>query len=338
MVREERELQKAFSAKEKFETLLTNLDELKTEESIPDDLFNSMKTEYQQSLKQAIETINQVKEKLKGDVRAEEINIQRYNQELQNLNTRFKVGEISSENLQKSEQRIQRRLQRSLDFVEELKRLQASQSSVDVGGYVDTKAGGMTGRVPLGGSLTFSSVSVPRMDNVVSTIQGTSMTDFSEFRADLNEILESPLNLIGPAGGLVFFISIFMPWISMATSFLPGLRAASSSLAALASLSSGVGLLVLIEVIAAIVAIGSIFLARENARGIILAAIGVTTLVISVLLFPAAINSHIASLSGGLLSSADIASLIDIKYCIGYFVNIIGSLVMLVGGVLVLGE
>jgi hypothetical protein len=210
MVREERELQKAFSEKEKFEKLLTNLDELKTEESIPDDLFNSMKAEYQQSLKQAIETINQVKEKLRGDIQAEEIKIQRYNQELQNLDTRFKVGEISSENLQKNEQRIQRRLQRSLDFVEEINRLQASQSSIDVGGYVDTKAGRMAGGIPLGGSLTFSTVSAPRMDSVLSNIQEASMTDFSEFRSDLNEILESPLNLIGPAGGLIFFISIFV--------------------------------------------------------------------------------------------------------------------------------
>ncbi|NMA88475.1 MAG: CdvA-like protein [Methanoculleus bourgensis] len=318
MVREERELQRAFSTKEKFEKLLANLDELKVEESIPDDLFNSMKTEYQQSLKQAIETINQVKKKLEGDVQTEEINIQRYNQELQNLDTRFKVGEITAENLQKAEQRIQRIMQRSLALVEELRRLQASQSSADVGGYIDTKTGGRAGGAPLAGSLTFSTVSAPRMDNIRSAIQGTSITDFSEFRTDLNEILSSPLELIGPTGGLILFISIFLPWIS-ATIF-------SQSLTDLAGLSSGIGLLVLIEVIAAIMGIGSIFLVWENARGIILTAIGAITLVMAVILIPALFDSYVGS---GIFSSV---------VGIGYYVNIIGSIIMLAGGVMALGK
>lgn len=318
MVREEHELQRAFSTKEKFEKLLANLDELKVEESIPDDLFNSMKTEYQQSLKQAIETINQVKKKLEGDIQTEEINIQRYDQELQNLDTRFKVGEITAENLQKAEQRIQRIMQRSLALVEELRRLQASQSSADVGGYIDTRTGGRAGGAPLAGSLTFSTVSVPRMDNVLSAIQGTSITDFSEFRTDLNEILRSPLDLIGPTGGLILFISIFLPWIS-AMIF-------SQSLTDLAGLSSGIGLLVLIEVIAAIMGIGSIFLVWENARGIILTAIGAITLVIAVILIPALFDSYVGS---GIFSSV---------VGIGYYVNIIGSIIMLAGGVMALGK
>lgn len=318
MVREEHELQRAFSTKEKFEKLLANLDELKVEESIPDDLFNSMKTEYQQSLKQAIETINQVKKKLEGDIQTEEINIQRYNQELQNLDTRFKVGEITAENLQKAEQRIQRIMQRSLALVEELRRLQASQSSADVGGYIDTRTGGRAGGAPLAGSLTFSTVSVPRMDNVLSAIQGTSITDFSEFRTDLNEILRSPLDLIGPTGGLILFISIFLPWIS-AMIF-------SQSLTDLAGLSSGIGLLVLIEVIAAIMGIGSIFLVWENARGIILTAIGAITLVMAVILIPALFDSYVGS---GIFSSV---------VGIGYYVNIIGSIIMLAGGVMALGK
>jgi hypothetical protein len=148
--------------------------------------------------------------------------------------------------------------------------------------------------------------------------------------------LKTDIQSVSGKGG-ADLLRIFIPWISMASSFLPDLKV-SQSLTALASLSSGAGLLVLIEVIAAIVAIGSIFLARENARGIILAAIGVTTLVISVFVFPAAINSFMASQSGGFLSSTDIASLVDLKYSIGYFINIIGSLVMLVGGVMILGE
>lgn len=100
MAREKRELQRAFSIKEKYEGVLANLDVLNAEESIPDDQFNSMKAEYQQSIEQAIETINRVKTKLAEDIQAEETNIQRQNQELQNLKTRFKVGEITADDLQ----------------------------------------------------------------------------------------------------------------------------------------------------------------------------------------------------------------------------------------------
>ena len=133
MVREERELQRAFSTKEKYEKILINLDDLKAQESTPDDLFNSMKIEYQQSIGQAIATIDRVKRKLEGDIQSEEVNMQRLNQELQNLNTRFKVGEITADDLQKAEQRVRGRMQRSQTLINELKRLQASQSSADVG-------------------------------------------------------------------------------------------------------------------------------------------------------------------------------------------------------------
>ena len=321
MLREERELQRAFSVKEKYEKVLANLDDLKVEESVPDDLFDSMKAEYQQSLKQAIETIAQVKRKLAGDVQSEEINVQRQNQELHNLDTRFKVGEITADNLQKAEQRIRRKIQRSQAHLEELKRLQASQSSADVGGYIETKTGRGAGGASLAGSSSSSTVSLPRMGNIFDAIRGTSMTDFTEFRTDLSEIKESPLDLIGSVGGLVLFISIFLPWVSVF------FMQYSQSLMDLARSDGGAGLLILIaiEVIAAIVVIGSTFLAWENARGTTLMVVGVITFVIAVILIPAHIGSY------GVAASA-------IKYCSGYYINIIASLIMLAGGMMTLGK
>lgn len=323
MLREERELQRAFSIKEKYEKILANLDDLKVEESVPDDLFDSMKAEYQQSLKQAIETIAQVKRKLAGDIQSEEINVQRQNQELHNLDTRFKVGEITADNLQKAEQRIRRKIQRSQAHLEELKRLQASQSSADVGGYIETKTGRGAGRASLAGSSS-STVSLPSMGNVFDAIRGTSMTDFTEFRTDLSEIKESPLDLIGSVGGLVLFISIFLPWFSI--SFIRY----SQSLMDLARLDGGAGLLILIaiEVIAAIVVIGSTFLAWENARGTTLMVVGVITFVIAVILIPA----HVA-----FAPVAPMAASV-IKYSSGYYINIIASLIMLAGGMMTLGK
>lgn len=313
MIREERELQRAFSIKEKHEKLLANLDALKARESTPDDLFNSMKTEYQQSMEQAIEAINRVKKKLAADIQAEEINIQRQNQELQTLNTRFKVGELTADNLQKAEQRIQRKVQRSQAHIEDLKRLQASQSSADVGGYIDTKVG-TTGS----SSISFATVSIPQMDHVLSAIRGTSITDFSEFRTDVNEILKSPLDLVGQIGGAILLISIFLPWFTV--------LGFSQSLVDVSGMSGAIGSIIMIELLIALVGIASVFLAQENGRGIVLMATGIIALVTAVILIPMLFDANVGS--GIFFSVAGI----------GYYVNILATILMAVGGLMVLGR
>jgi len=313
MAREKRELQRAFSIKEKYEGVLANLDVLNAEESIPDDQFNSMKAEYQQSIEQAIETINRVKTKLAEDIQAEETNIQRQNQELQNLKTRFKVGEITADDLQKAEQRIQRKVQRSQAIIEDLEHLHASKSSADVGGYIDAKT-----RTGLSGPISFSAVSIPHMDHILSAIRGTTITDFSEFRTDMNEILKSPLDLVGPAGGVILLISIFLPWFSI--------LGFSQSLTDMAGLSSEIGLIVLIELIAALVGIASVFLAWENARGIVLTAMGVIALVTAGIIIPALFD---ASMGSGIFYNVT---------GIWYYVNILAAILMVVGGLIVLGK
>lgn len=357
MVREERELQRAFSTKEKYEKILINLDDLKAQESTPDDLFNSMKIEYQQSIGQAIATIDRVKRKLEGDIQSEEVNMQRLNQELQNLNTRFKVGEITADDLQKAEQRVRGRMQRSQTLINELKRLQASQSSADVGGYIDAKSG--TGG---GSSISLSGVPVPQMDNVLSNIRETSITDFSEFSTDVSEITKSPFNLIGPIGGVLLLISIFLPWFTInilnISPFSQGITLMSVS-----AISNTIGLVVLIELIAALVGIASIFLVWDRARGTVLTAAGAIALVIAVILVPMFIDSALTSadasmskllgdsyLGGSSLDSylggsglfggggISLSDFYNIGYGYGYYANILAAILMLVGGIMVLGR
>lgn len=207
-------------------------------------------------------------------------------------------------------------MQRSQAHIEDLKRLQASQSSADVGGYIDTKMG-----TAGSSSISFATVSIPsipHIDHVLSAIRGTSITDLSEFRTDMNEILKSPLDLVGQIGGAILLISIFLLWFSV--------LGFSQSLVDVSGLSDAIGSIIVIELLIALVGIASVFLAGENGRGIVLMATGAIALVTAVILIPILFDANVGS---GFFFSV---------VSIGYYVNILAAILMAVGGLMVLGR
>lgn len=304
MAREERELQRAFSEKEKYEKLLSNLDALKGKGAVSEDQYNPMKTGYQRSQEQAGATINQLKMKITQDIQSEETNVQRQNLELQNLDTRFKVGEIRADDLQKAEQRIRGKIQKSQASIMDLNRLLSAQSSANVGGYIDVKTGAGSAR-----SVSLSGSSIPGIGHAIETIRGTSASDFSDIRTDMSEILTPSPELIGPAGGLLLFISLFLPW------FL------GINLFTISGLNSAVGL------IAALVCMGSAFLVRENARGTLQFGMGVIALVV-ILITLIYIVGQMGSYGMAIIQLLGI----------GFYCYIIAALMMIVGGLMELGK
>ena len=308
MVREERELQRAFSGKEKYEKLLSNLEALKGKGVVTEDQYSSMKTGYQRSQEQAVATVNQLKMKITQDIQSEETNIQRQNVELQNLDARFKVGEIRADDLQKAEQRIRVKIQRSQSTVKDLNRLIAAQSSADVGGYVEVKTGAGSG----GGPTSLSDLSLPGIGQALSGIRGTSPSDFTEIRTDMQEILTPSRELIGPAGGLLLFISLFLPWVSI---FGMG-----ANIFAISGLHGAICL------IAALAGIGSAFLVRENARGTAQLAAGALALVVIFIGF--FLDPRTITQFGTLMSFLGI----------GFYLFVVAALAMIVGGLMELGK
>jgi len=137
MGKEERELQAAFSRKEKYEKLLSNLEKLREEGSVTDEQYESMKSNYTQAINEATSTIEQIKRGISRDLESEEKTLEAYEQELKNLEARFKVGELSAEEYQKLEQKTRSKIERAQAKVSELKRLLDSKSSADVGGYAE---------------------------------------------------------------------------------------------------------------------------------------------------------------------------------------------------------
>jgi len=136
-MREEKALQEAYSKKEKYEKLLSNLEKLREEGSVTDEQYESMKSNYIRIINEATSTIEQTKNRIRSDIERGEKTIEVYEQELRNLEARFKVGELSADEYRKSEQRARDKIEKERARILELKRLLESKSSADVGGYIE---------------------------------------------------------------------------------------------------------------------------------------------------------------------------------------------------------
>ena len=136
-MREEKVLQEAYSKKEKYEKLLSNLEKLREEGSVTDEQYESMKSNYIRIINEATSTIEQIKNRIRSDIERGEKTIEVYEQELRNLEARFKVGELSADEYRKSEQRARDKIEKERARILELKRLLESKSSADVGGYIE---------------------------------------------------------------------------------------------------------------------------------------------------------------------------------------------------------
>ena len=304
-----KELQKAFSLKEKNENLLTNLENLKKGGTLSEDQYNSIKIGYATSLNEAKTAIEQIKLAISHTIMAEEQNAQMLDMELKNISVRFKTGEMKVEESQRSQERIRKKLQQSNDKIANLKQLFNSTKSSEVGGYIDTKPGTSFQARSSSSGTSLSGMSLPDTGTLISSIKGTSASDFTEIRTDISEITSSTDQLVGPIGGLILFISLFLPLVSF--------------LGFGVSLISISGIYAIIGIILALAGMGSAFLARENARGILQGIVGVVA-VVSMGLIVLSTFGNYSSYGIGLFQVMGI----------GFYLFIIGGLILIVGGMM----
>lgn len=130
-------LQIAISKKEKAESLLGSLENLRKDKTIDETQYSSMKNEYTNILNNANAEIAQIKSEISTELESSQKNLDIYNQELKNLDVRFKVGEYSAEGYRKSEKNIRGKIEKLQQKISELKRLLESKSSAELGGYVE---------------------------------------------------------------------------------------------------------------------------------------------------------------------------------------------------------
>jgi len=128
-------LQQEFSKKEKAERLLTNLEELKSQNSIEESQYSTLKQKYSTAIQEARSAIEKRKSELKTKLAEIEKNVALYDQELKNLATKFKVGEFNADIYKKKERAV---VERKSKLENEKKNLESwinAQSSANVGGF-----------------------------------------------------------------------------------------------------------------------------------------------------------------------------------------------------------
>ena len=115
-------------------SLLANLTKMKTDGSVTEDQYQSMKAGYSQTIDSLSQEIDSIKSGIGADLQAKEKELEGYRQELSNLTVRQKVGEISANEFQKLENRLKGKIEKVEGEILALKTLASVQSSSDIAG------------------------------------------------------------------------------------------------------------------------------------------------------------------------------------------------------------
>lgn len=132
-----RKLQIAYSKKEKVEKWITNSEKLKKEGKVTESQYKTLKADHDKLYQQVISEIEKIKERTKMDLEGKENDLKTLLRDLENLKARLKVGEITENDYQNSEQNIKSNTEKKEKEILTLKNLLQAKSSSGLGGYLD---------------------------------------------------------------------------------------------------------------------------------------------------------------------------------------------------------
>jgi hypothetical protein len=89
-------LRTAFMEKERAEVFLSNLEKLRNDAAVNDVSYNALKMEYSSNLQHALAKIDLIRQDLNKKINTKSTELSVYKQELANMETRFKVGQLSA--------------------------------------------------------------------------------------------------------------------------------------------------------------------------------------------------------------------------------------------------
>jgi len=133
MTKETKRLSEAFAVKEEIEGFLTNLEQLKADGSITEEQYITARKEYYRKLGLATSDIARIKNELKEQLEANQRDVEARRHDLDNLEVRHKVGELSLENYQSSERKLRTEVQKLEQYSEVLTNLIKANSAADIG-------------------------------------------------------------------------------------------------------------------------------------------------------------------------------------------------------------
>jgi len=132
-----RKLRIAFSKLEKGEQLLSRLNELKENDEVETDPYEKKKEQYERLIEEGKLEVDAIKGALSTKLEALRKDLEKYPQELKDLELKSKVGEIPASSYMRQDQRIRNRIKKLEDEVRETEQLLAAETAEDAGGFID---------------------------------------------------------------------------------------------------------------------------------------------------------------------------------------------------------
>ena len=258
-----KKLLEALSAKERAETLLSNLERLKTEGTLEDDEYAHLKLEYSNALAQATVQVDQIHEELDVQVVVKKRDIETYKQQLKNLETRLKVGELDAAQHLKAARKTQRTMTKLEEQVAQMETLRGASNSAELGGTA--RLSGPDGAWSAG----HSGLSRTRVVQLFSSSAGDgSVIDLVR---SFEEAISPRSKLVAPIAGFFLFVSIFLRWQAFGDSYFRVSVSGSSS--------SGLVAMTVLAFLFSTLALG---LAHPKVRGGIQLLMGILAIIVAV--------------------------------------------------------
>ena len=134
-----RKLRLAFSKKEKGEELLARLEELNEAGELEESQYQQKLEQYQQMIDQSNEEISSIRASLTGKLEALQRDLERYPAELKDLELKSKLGEIDADAYAGRAQKLQSRIARLEQDVEETKTFLEAETAEQAGGTIEIR-------------------------------------------------------------------------------------------------------------------------------------------------------------------------------------------------------
>ena len=132
-----RQLQLAYSRKEKIARLMANLEMLKSQDGVSEDDYPVIRDEYETFLNDAEESIDKLRQQTEEQIEALEQDLADLERDRQRMEVRLKVGEKSQEKFAREVGRIDRRIMNTQNEIARRRKSLEANSSAELGGFVD---------------------------------------------------------------------------------------------------------------------------------------------------------------------------------------------------------
>ncbi len=198
------EIQEAFSRKEKIESLLANLEELRAKGGIEEEQQSKLKTEYNKSFLETSVEIQKIKERLSERIVSLQKDLEVRKSESKDLDTRFKVGEVDAEIYRKQGRNLAQEITKSDEEIARYKTLLGAKTTAEVGGYLDVDI------VKSSRAIKRSGASSQQIPDFLKDLNSSDFTTFYNY----SEIEFIGMKKIAIYGAGMMILSLFLPWAS----------------------------------------------------------------------------------------------------------------------------